>query len=329
MEMILTDADRLELTYLDIASYIDIDVGNTNDFEISLTREDARQYNAKKGCCIFAPGTEFGGIIEDVQSNTEDAEITFTGYVWRGLLNHMIIEPPSGQSYLTVSGDANQVLKKVLNKGTGLLFEVPDAESGINISKHQFRYTTALEGLTAMLEKSKARLDIQAVQGDAGEPFKLLIRAVRIKNYSEDVEYNGDNQIGVSVRDFGAGINHLICLGKGELAERTVVHLYVQLDGSIGKKRYYTGTDERTAVYDYSSAENAEVLESEGRKRLKELMNYKSATANTSKTDLAIGDIVSARDRDTGVSLSRPVVSKIYTYTNGIETMECKLKGEQ
>ena len=57
-------------------------------------------------------------------------------------------------------------------------------------------------------------------------------------------------------------------------------------------------------------------------------MNYKSATANTSKTDLAIGDIVSARDRDTGVSLSRPVVNKIYTYQNGIETLECKLKGE-
>ena len=71
--------------------------------------------------------------IEDVQSNTEDAEITFTGYTWRGLLNHMIIEPPSGQEYLTVSGDANRVLGKVLNKGTGLLFEVPDSASGINI----------------------------------------------------------------------------------------------------------------------------------------------------------------------------------------------------
>ena len=329
MEMILTDADRLELSYLDIASYIDIDVGNTNDFEISLSREDVRRYDAKKGCCIFAPGTEFGGIIEDVQSNTEDAEMTFTGYTWRGLLNHMVIEPPSGQGYLTVSGDANRVLEKVLNKGTGLLFEVPDSVSGINIPKYQFRYIPALEGLAAMLEKSKARLDIQAVQGDAGEPFKLLIRAVKIKNYSEDVEYNGDNQIGVSVRDFGAGINHLICLGKGELADRTVVHLYAQLDGSIGKKQYYKGTNERTAVYDYSSAENAEVLETEGKKRLKELMNYKSATANTSKTDLAIGDIVSARDRDTGVSLSRPVVNKIYTYQNGIETLECKLKGEQ
>lgn len=329
MEMILTDVDRLELSYLDIASYIDIDVGNTNDFEISLSREDVRRYDAKKGCCIFAPGTEFGGIIEDVQSNTEDAEMTFTGYTWRGLLNHMVIEPPSGQGYLTVSGDANRVLEKVLNKGTGLLFEVPDSVSGINIPKYQFRYIPALEGLAAMLEKSKARLDIQAVQGDAGEPFKLLIRAVKIKNYSEDVEYNGDNQIGVSVRDFGAGINHLICLGKGELADRTVVHLYAQLDGSIGKKQYYKGTNERTAVYDYSSAENAEVLETEGKKRLKELMNYKSATANTSKTDLAIGDIVSARDRDTGVSLSRPVVNKIYTYQNGIETLECKLKGEQ
>lgn len=329
MEMILTDADRLELSYLDIASYIDIDVGNTNDFEISLSREDVRRYGVKKGCCIFAPGTEFGGIIEDVQSNTEDAEITFTGYTWRGLLKHMVIEPPSGQSYLTVSGDANRILKQVLNKGTGLLFEVPDVESGINISKHQFRYTTALEGLTAMLEKVNARLDIKAMQGETRDPFKLIVRAVNIKNYSEDVEYNGDNQIGVSVRDFGAGINHLICLGKGELTERTVVHLYVQLDGSIGKKQYYKGTNERTAVYDYSSAENAEVLETEGKKRLKELMNYKSATANTSKTDLAIGDIVSARDRDTGVSLSRPVVNKIYTYQNGIETLECKLKGEQ
>lgn len=241
----------------------------------------------------------------------------------------MVIETPSGQGYLTVSGDANRVLEKVLNKGTGLLFEVPGSASGINIPKYQFRYTPALEGFTAMLEKSKARLDIQAVQGDAGEPFKLIIKAVNIKNYSEDVEYNGDNQIGVSVRDFGAGINHLICLGKGELTERTVVHLYVQLDGSISKKQYYKGTDERTAVYDYSSAENAEVLETEGKKRLKELMNYKSATANTSKTDLAIGDIVSARDRDTGVSLSRPVVNKIYTYQNGTETLECKLKGEQ
>ena len=168
----------------------------------------------KKGCCIFAPGTEFGGIIEDVQSNTEDAEITFTGYTWRGLLKHMVIEPPSGQGYLTVSGDANRVLEKVLNKGTGLLFEVPDSASGINIPKYQFRYTSALEGLPAMLEKSKARLDIQAVQGDAGEPFKLLVRAVKIKNYSEDVEYNGDNQVGVSVRDFRAGINHRSVLEK-------------------------------------------------------------------------------------------------------------------
>ena len=182
MEMILTDADRLELSYLDIASYIDIDVGNTNDFEISLSREDVRRYDVKKGCCIFAPGTEFGGIIEDVQSNTEDAEITFTGYTWRGLLKHMVIEPPSGQGYLTVFGDANRVLGKVLNKGTGLLFEVPDSASGINIPKYQFRYTPALEGLPAMLEKSKARLDIQAVQGDAGEPFKLLVRAASERN---------------------------------------------------------------------------------------------------------------------------------------------------
>ena len=215
MEVILTDENRKELTYLDIASYIDIEIGEENDFEIILSRDDVKQYGVKKGYCIFSPGTEFGGIIEDIQSDTSKSEITFTGYTWRGLLNHAVIEPPSGQSHLTVSGDANKILAKVLKNGTGLLFQVPEEYSGIEIKKHAFRYVTALEGLSSMLEKVNARLDIQATRGKPGDPFNVFIQAVMINNYDEEVEYNGDNQVGVTVRDFQAGINHLICLGKG------------------------------------------------------------------------------------------------------------------
>ena len=78
-------------------------------------------------------------MIEDTESITSGENITFRGGAWRKYLEQLIIEPPSGQGYLTVSGDANRILKQVLNKGAGLLFEVPDYTAGINISKHQFR----------------------------------------------------------------------------------------------------------------------------------------------------------------------------------------------
>lgn len=73
------------------------------------------------------------------------------------------------------------------------------------------------------------------------DPFRVLVSAVKASNYSEELQYDGDDNINVTVRDYGRGINHLICLGAGELAERTVIHLYAQLDGSIGTKQYYKG----------------------------------------------------------------------------------------
>ena len=62
------------------------------------------------------------------------------------------------------------------------------------------------------------------------------IQAVKQGNYQEELEYNGDDNIDVTMRACNGRINHLICLGKGELANRIVVHLYAQLDGTVGTK---------------------------------------------------------------------------------------------
>ncbi len=328
MELLITDKDWIELGYFEDTAEADIEVGDSNDFELILPKIIAKKYEIAEKCIVFVPGTEFGGLIEDTESITSGENITFRGGAWRKYLEQLIIEPPSGQSYLTVSGDANRILKQVLNKGAGLLFEVPDYTAGINISKHQFRYIDALTGLTDMLEKQNARLDIKAVQGETGEPCRIVIQAVRRKNYSEELEYNGDDNIDVTTRACNGRINHLICLGKGELANRIVVHLYAQLDGTVGTKQYYKGTEERTAIYDYSSGEKEDLVK-EGTKKLKELMNYKEAKMTISAVNLEIGDIVSARDREAGILLSRPVARKILHCENGEMSVEYKLKGEQ
>lgn len=328
MEYVLADTDRLEVDYMDELVSVDVDIGDTNDFELILGKNYSEKYGIKKGFHFFIPYTEYGGIIEDIKGNTSDTDITYMGYTWRGFLDQFIIQPPSGYGYLTVSGEANKVIAQVLSSGTGLMFTVPDTSSGIQITSYQFRYETGLKGLTAMLAKYNARIDIKAVPGGTGEPFSVVIQAVKKRNYSEELEYNGDDNINVSTRDYSRGINHLICLGKGGLVDRTVIHLYAQLDGSISQRKYYTGQNERMAVYDYSSVEDVEELIKGGTDRLKELMNYKSAEMSIADADLEIEDIVAARDRSSKVVLSRPVINKILKYANRQGTIEYKVKGE-
>lgn len=328
MEYVIADADRIPLGYLDEIESLDVDAGDTNDFQVILDREQVKRYGVGYGSFLFVPDTEFGGIIEDINPQTSESSITYMGYIWRGLLDQLIIEPPAGSGYLTVSGDAHDIFRKVLTKGTGLMFEVPEEPSGVVVKTTKFRYVSALEGLTNMLESADARLDIKAVEGVENEPFRVILSAVPIKNYEEELEYNGDDDINVETRDYRRGINHLICLGTGEMADRTVIHLYTQLDGSISRKQYYKGTQERTAVYEYTSAESEEELIKGATDRLKELMNYKSADMTVTDIDLDVGDIVSARDRDAGILLSRPVVGKILRYSDGEESIEYKLKGE-
>ncbi|NCD04411.1 MAG: hypothetical protein EOM00_15805, partial [Clostridia bacterium] len=140
-----------------------------------------------------------------------------------------------------------------------------------------------------------------------------------------------------SFERFTGGINHLICLGKGNLKDRLVIHLYVQEDGTIGNNKFYTGEDERTSVYDYSSCESAEELQEKGIERLKELMSYTNMDMdlyNQSLSglkgmpeDVAIGDIVGGRDKDTGIYLSKQITQKIVAVKSGRESINYKVGG--
>ena len=147
-------------------------------------------------------------------------------------------------------------------------------------------------------------------------------------DYSAEIEYSQDNKIDLTIRDNRRGINHLICLGTGELTERMVRHLYVQEDSSIGTEQYYAGLDERTAVYDYPNAEDENELLESGKEELKELASYQKLEMSVQDLDLNIGDIVAGRDRVTGAYLRQPIINKVLKIKNGKESISYKVKGE-
>lgn len=335
MEFILTDEKGTEIAPLMERDYIDIDCGKDNTFEIQITNEYYKKLGISDGWRLGVQGKEYGGVIKRIITNTETNLVSLIGPTWRGMLEKKIIEPPLGQDYRIVNGDANTIINNIVCSEFDGIF-VCDGKSGISLNNFQFdRYVTQLAGIEKMLLSKNARLDIAYDSGKPNEESFVKLAAVPIKDYSDEIEYSQDGTLGFlsfTFEDFRGGINHLICLGKGELKDRLVLHLYADENGNIGTEQHFFGAEEREDTYDYSSASSEEDLIKNGTERFKELLSYKSmdmdlfnetlAGLRGINDDISIGDIVGGRDFDTGIYLSKQITRKIVQVKNGRESIE-------
>ena len=145
-KMIVADAVGKELENLDRCIAVDLELGDTNDFEcdINLNFWDKKKLNY--GYMIYIPDTEYGGIIGDMKTITKQNAIKMTGDTWRGMLGKKIIEPPSGKDYLTVSGELNSILRNLIDGRFDGLFLVPQVDTGVIIQNFQFDRYCTLDG---------------------------------------------------------------------------------------------------------------------------------------------------------------------------------------
>lgn len=308
---------------------VDFSVGEDNDYEIKIRRDSWRE-EYTFGNVLYIPGTEYGGIIGEINTDTSLDTISILGRTWRGKLDKKIIVPPAGQDYATASGELNQILRDLIAGQFGDYFVVSQNDTGINIAGYQFeRYCTLLAGITKMLKSVEHKLHIEYVQQERGQPGYVEVSAVPIVDYSDEIELSQDSQLNFSFKNNRNGVNHLICLGKGELQDRQVVDLYVQEDGSIGATQYYTGIQEVAEVYEDTSSESAE-LQEKGTEKLRELMNSTtfSMDVETLGIDVEIGDIIGGRDYLTGLYAKKPIKGKIYKVTGGKESLEYEIEGD-
>lgn len=309
---------------------IDIAIGSDeNDYEIKVRRDQWRpEYTF--GNVFYVKNTEYGGIIGEVDTSTAEDTISLLGRTWRGMLDKKIIRPPAGQDYKKVSGELNAVLSDLITEQFDDYFVVSQDDTGVGLTNYQFdRYCTLLSGINKMLKSVGYRLKIRYVQQERGQPGYVELSAVPIVDYSEQIELSQDSQLNFTFKNCRNGVNHLICLGKGELQDRQVIDLYVQEDGSIGSEPYYTGIQEIAETYEDTSSETDE-LEEKGREKLLELMNSTSFSMDveTLNMDVAIGDIIGGRDYLTGLYAKKPIVRKIYRVEGGKTSLEYGIEGD-
>lgn len=259
---------------------------------------------------VYVDGTEYGGEISGSEINIADNTIKYTGRTWRGCLDQWIIEPPSGQDYLVVSGNLATTLRRL---PMGPYITVEDTPYVGNT--YQFaRYVSTFEGASNLVSAAQSDLRLGIVWNSDGYGGTATLSVVQARDLRNVVEVSQDynNKIQLTITRDGNTPKELICLGSGELKDREVIKLYADDDWNISQVPIAGAYP--VAVYDFSSSEQ---LLADGRKHFLELIhNHEQIEVTINDLDIQLSDIIGARDVLTGETVSAEITSIIWRCTN-------------
>ena len=325
---------KVELTYTD-ASFHDVGLiepydgdfayGNSeNDFSVDTTGDSIPEV----GAMMYAEGSDVGGIVTGYSSDAAMGTFSVVGDTWTGVLDRRVVGPDSGSDYLVLSGDVRDIVAALVSRaGLTGLFRVADGRTGIT-ANHTFTGSTSSEQQDAGRYMG-AWSAIWQVCVDHGckcrfawsdVERRVIVTVARLADYTDDeAQSAGLATVGVSIRK---PTNHLVCLGKGDLKAREVLHLYADRSGNVSTSQSIKGVDEIAEVYDDSSAEG-DKLKTDGTKKLRELWQASqevTVKSGTTSADFDLGDVIGGTDPWSGLTARAIVTKKVASFKQGTLT---------
>lgn len=308
MDVVIAGADGSPLFQTDDFA-LDLAYGaDQNDFELSgLPRALSR------GWRWWVDGTPWGGVVDTVRveaSGDGVSALSYKGRSVQGVMASKVVEPPEGQSHLVVSGEANAVIGQLLERCDVPWLAASSADSGVELaSYHVHRYATLYDALRMALASAGARLDVTFVDGTP------VLSAVSSDTYG-DVP---SELVGFTAERTYRPVNHLMGLGAGEGAAREVVHWYADASGAVSQTQSLFGLDEVSETYDYSGSDD---LSADTRSRLEGMQGQGSFDTDLpDDAPLDVGDVVTASDSETGLSVEAQVTKVVVSVTRGRATV--------
>lgn len=285
----------------------DTSIGDSGN-QVQLKLHSSQKTELAKGSLIWSPGTEYGGIVQDIQSKIEtDGQryVYYSGPSWSGRLSQRIVCPPSGKDHYTLDGEANEELNALMEYlGLDYLFQAPEGNSGITLNTDLDRFADGYSALRKAAAENDCRLSM-AYDNAAKKVIILFVKRETHGNYTSD-----NSPISVTV---ASPVNHLVCAGTGELQNRVVVHLYIDKNGNVSQKQYYKGADEISTLYENTSADKDKLIE-EGTKKLLEYqeVNQVEISVEDGSEDLyPLDDVIVGFDPVTGIKASSTIAKKV------------------
>lgn len=282
----------------------------TNYFELTMILPDDKNgllwAENEISTIVYVEGTEYGGEISGSVINIAENTIKYTGRTWRGCLAQWIIEPPTGQDYLVVSGNVADSLRLL---PMGDYIEVQDTE--YSSGTYQFeRYITTFAGVTGLLGATRSDLRVSIAWESDGYGGKALLTVTPTRDLRSIVEVSQDynNKIQLKITRDGNTPKELICLGSGELRDREVIKLYADDDWNISQTPIEGAYP--IDVYEFAASDD---LLADGRKRFLELIhNHEQIEVSIDDLDIQLSDIIGAKDVLTDEYVSAEITSIIW-----------------
>lgn len=308
MDLIYTDKNKTDIGILKDYNF-DLAYGSSeNNFELTVPIDNNVLFD---DYYIYAEGTEYGGKVDSIEVDTKEGYIKCKGRTFQGIIEKKVITPNAGQDYYTVTGDINTILGGLITRlGLEDLYKASTATTK-NITYQFSRYTDAYKGINKMLRDNGYKLKMEYING------YVWLSAVPVVIYNEDTGLDSD-RISINIQKTYNIVNHLICLGAGNLSNRTVIDLYLDEDGNISNTKVFTGIEEITDVFDYPNAESATELREKGIERLLGQNTNNIEITLGEGYEFSIGDIITVSEVLTGITVTRRINKKIVTINKDI-----------
>lgn len=298
------------------------DLGALLDFDLDISWGETEQdftlitnVRIEPGSYVYLDGTEIGGIIDSYTTSTETDLRTYKGRSWHGILSYKVLKPDAGRDYLTLTGDLNSIIDQIIRRaGLTSIFVASSEHARVSITWQCERYTDAYYELKKLMKASACKLMMKHANG------KVELYAEPVNVISDEVD---SDVMDFSIDTYHRVVNHLVCLGDGELRNRVVRHLYADAQGNISDTQTLFGIDEIEAVYDYNNADAAELIE-RGIEHLASMQSEGSVDVGTVDGGISayVGDYIVARDNRNNAMVTAEVVQKIVKIQNGTMTVD-------
>lgn len=240
----------MDLIYADVIEGQIIDLGVLNNYEFDLSygeSENNFQLTAPmdgthfhENQIIYISGTEYGGVIDAIEVDTETLMMIYTGRTWHGILENKILYPPKGYNYMYVQGDANEVLAELLER-----MNIIEGDENELYVPPVYSVITAKETLSGIYVEGRIASEsgnyahgytfIRDLLYKFGAKPKIVdgvIEAVEYSDYSNDDDFLADTDQFKAKKAYNS-LNRLHCMGSGSLRDRYTIDLYLDEGGGL------------------------------------------------------------------------------------------------
>ncbi len=301
MDLIYTNASGKDLGIVQNFT-LDLAFGkDENNFALTVAKE---QYNLQAGYFVYCDNTDYGGIIDSIQVDSESENIVYKGRTFQGILASKYIKPT------TFKGSLNTLVQQVLEEiGFAESFVFVRLQEDCTLEEYKLEeYTNAYQTLLTVLEKVNCKMQLQFMNR------AIQLQLLPIIDYSE-LDHWESSLLNCTVEKVYNNVNHLIVYNADTEKK---LDLYLDANSTISTEQVYTGMDERVAVL-LSSNISEEEMRKEGEDELKKLQDINSISVNISGKDTTCYDIldrVGLIEQRTGIEIKQKITKKIITMTD-------------